>query len=124
MVTKTFPMPLGSPRRKHILTIIEIKVDSKDVEAVSEDPTRSTLAGAQTQLERYIDRIMRTQGISCEVPFVAYLVYGRFYQRVTVNTVQPFGGIGINLSGSLYDLVLDILLSLTSYPKSLPPIGT
>jgi hypothetical protein len=52
MVTKTFPMPLGSPRRKHILTIIEIKVDSKDVEAVSEDPPRSILAGAQTQLER------------------------------------------------------------------------
>ncbi|KAJ7824710.1 hypothetical protein B0H13DRAFT_1919000 [Mycena leptocephala] len=92
MVTKTFPMPLGSPRRKHILTIIKIKVDSKDVEAVSEDPPRSTLAGAHTQLERYIDRIMRTQGISCEVPFEAYLVYGRFYQRVTVNTVQPFGG--------------------------------
>ncbi|KAJ6608150.1 hypothetical protein B0H10DRAFT_531421 [Mycena sp. CBHHK59/15] len=40
MVTKTFPMPLGSPRRKHILTVIEIKVDSKDVEAVSEDPPR------------------------------------------------------------------------------------
>ncbi|KAJ7718752.1 hypothetical protein DFH07DRAFT_784812 [Mycena maculata] len=92
MVTKAFPMPLGSPRRKHILTIIEIKIDSKDVEAVSEDPPRSTLAGARTQLERYIDRITRIQGISCEVPFVAYLVYGRFYQRVVVNTVQPFGG--------------------------------
>ncbi|KAJ7753446.1 hypothetical protein B0H16DRAFT_1459346 [Mycena metata] len=92
MVTKTFPMPLDSPRRKHILTIIEIKVDSKDVEAVSEDPPRSTFAGAQTQLERYIDRITRTQGISCEAPFVAYLVYGRFYQRVTVDTVRPFGG--------------------------------
>ncbi|KAJ6520851.1 hypothetical protein B0H19DRAFT_1204461 [Mycena capillaripes] len=88
MITKCFPMPLGSPRRKHVLTIIEIKVNSNDVEAFN-TPARGTVAGAQTQLERYVTRIAKTQGISSENPFVAYLVYGRLYKRVTVSAAQP-----------------------------------
>ncbi|KAJ6553403.1 hypothetical protein B0H19DRAFT_1377918 [Mycena capillaripes] len=78
MITKYFPMPLGSPRRKHVLTIIEIKVDSNDVEAFN-TPARGT----------YITRIAKTQGISSENPLVAYLVYGRLYKRVTVSAAQP-----------------------------------
>jgi len=88
MITKCFPMPIGSSRRKHVLTIIEIKLDSEDAEALK-DPFNGAVAGAQAQLERYVTRIAKTQGIRSEFPFVAYLVYGRLYKRVTVSTIQP-----------------------------------
>ncbi|KAF7363882.1 hypothetical protein MSAN_01046200 [Mycena sanguinolenta] len=53
LITKCFPMPVGSERQKHILTFIEIKVDSDDVGVFE---TESAVMGAaKSQVEAYIE---------------------------------------------------------------------